>query len=204
MQGCKSKLEEEVYGLPPEDVRQSLRMAPHEILRIATAVYGLLNAPKRWYESLSKCLIDDGWNIHYLDECLFKRVNQNNVVCGYLGVHVDDVISAGHGLEYEQSLGRLRANNAFETWETPMEHTVQYCGCELKQEKDFTITVHQQKFALGIEEVPISAERKLQLDSKLSFGEQSQMRQRFRSFELASCAISTVASFHRHSLAGQC
>ena len=198
LQGSKSELEEEVYGLPPEDVRQSLRMAPHEILRIAKAVYGLLNAPKRWYESLSKFLIEDGWIIHSLDKCLFKRVDQNNVVCGYLGVHVDDVISAGHGLEYEQSLERLRAKFTFGTWESAMEHTVQYCGCEVKQEKDFTITVHQQKFALGIEEIPISAERRLQVNSKLTPGEQSQMRQRlgamnWRATQSAPWLLSTVS-----------
>ena len=152
MQGSKSELDEEVYGLPPDDVRQSLQMAPHEFLQIAKAVHGLLNAPKCWYESVSQFLIDDGWIIHSLDKCLFKRVDQNNGVCGYLGIHVGDVLSAGRGHEYDQSLERLRARFTFGTWESAMEKTVQNCGCELKQEKDFTITVHQQQFALVIEE----------------------------------------------------
>ena len=68
MQGSKSELDEEVYGLPPDDVRQSLKMASHEFLQIAKAVHGLLNAPKCWYESLSQFLIDDGWIIHSLDK----------------------------------------------------------------------------------------------------------------------------------------
>ena len=63
-----------------------------------------------------------------------------------------DVLSAGRGHEYDQSLERLRARFTFGTCESAMEKTVQNCGCELKQEKDFTITFHQQQFALVIEE----------------------------------------------------
>lgn len=60
LQGGKTELQDELYGMPPPEVRTALSMKDNEILRIAKAIYGLLNAPKRWFESLSTFLIDDG------------------------------------------------------------------------------------------------------------------------------------------------
>ena len=50
-----------VYGLPPLDVKERLGMKDHEALRISNAIYGLLNAPKQWYESLCGVLVTSGF-----------------------------------------------------------------------------------------------------------------------------------------------
>ena len=49
-------------------------------------------------------MINDGWLIHSLDKCLFKRLDENGFVCGYLGIHVDDVLTTGSGDIYERSI----------------------------------------------------------------------------------------------------
>jgi hypothetical protein len=198
LQGNKSELKEEVYGLPPEDVRLSLGMTPEQILRIAKAIYGLLNAPKKWYEALSEFLINDGWLIHSLDKCLFKRLDENGFVCGYLGIHVDDVLTSGSGDIYERSIERLRNKFTFGSWESAWEHTVQYCGCEIKQHNDGSITVNQQKFALSVDEISISHERKMEPTALLTESEKSQMRQRlgalnWRATQTAPWLLSTVS-----------
>ena len=72
--------------------------------------------------------------------------------CGYLGIHVGDVLSAGRGHDMIRVWRGCVLGSPLELGESAMEKTVQNCGCELKQEKDFTITVHQQQFALVIEE----------------------------------------------------
>ena len=48
LQGSQTELEDRLYGEPTPEVRQLLNMKDHEILRISKAIYGLLNAPKRW------------------------------------------------------------------------------------------------------------------------------------------------------------
>ena len=198
LQQIKTELNEGVYGMPPDNVRQSLNMAPHEILRIAKAVYGLLNAPKRWYESLSQFLLEDGWLNHSLDKCLFKRVDSQGNICGFLGIHVDDVLCSGAGEEYESSLERLRKRFTFGSWETAWEQTVQYCGCEIKQNSSFGISLKQEKFSLGIEEINISYERKQNLAANLTESEKSQMRQKlgamnWRATQSAPWLLSTVS-----------
>ena len=176
LNGEKSELKSEVFGVPPPDVREALGMKPHEILRIAKAIYGLLNAPKRWYDSLSTFLKQDGWLVHSLDKCLFKRVDANGCVCGLLGIHVDDVLTSGSGSEYESSIERLRKQFSFGSWENAMEGTITYCGCEIEQRKDFSIVVGQQKFA-SVDEISLPTARKMGMMDVVSETERRQMRQ---------------------------
>ena len=46
---------------PPEEVRDMLGMKPWEVFRVLKAVYGLLHAPKVWYDKLAAVLTDMGW-----------------------------------------------------------------------------------------------------------------------------------------------
>ena len=146
LQGEQSELDEEIYGLPPPEVRAHLQMTPTQILRIAKVIYGLLIAPKAWNESLCSFLRSDGWIQHQLDQCLFKCVHAGEVV-GYLGIHVDDVITTGSGPEYEAALTRLKAKFKFGSWDNAQETTLTYCGCEIRQDPNFGIQIKQERFA---------------------------------------------------------
>ena len=84
LQGKQSELQENVFAEPPPEVRKHLGMKDTEILRITKAIYGLLNAPKQWFESLSSYLIESGWTQHRLDQCLYKLIVDGQI-CGYLG-----------------------------------------------------------------------------------------------------------------------
>lgn len=195
LQGDNTESQEELYGEPPPEVREKLGMKDHEILRIIKAVYGLLNAPKRWYESISRFLLDDGWVQHSLDQCLFKRVDQHGV-CGYLGIHVDDILCAGAGPEFESSIQRLRERYPFGAWSCAMEKPLVYCGCEISQDANFGIHVKQERFALSIDEIPLGQERKEELFEEITHSERRNMRQALgvtRSSKLESYAIGTLA-----------
>ena len=198
LQGDKSELDSEVYGLPPQDVRERLGTKPHEILRIAKAIYGLLNAPKRWYDALSKFLVNDGWMIHSLDKCLFKRIDENGCVCGYLGIHVDDVLTSGDGMVYKQAIDRLRQQFSFGSWENAMDGTITYCGCEIRQHDDYSISLDQQKFSLSIDEINVSTERKMNTQDVVTENERKGMRQclgalNWRATQSAPWLLSTVS-----------
>ena len=95
-------------------------MKEHEILRITKAIYGLLNAPKQWFESLSSFL-EDGWIPHGLDKCLYKWV-EDGVIQGVLGIHVDDVLCGGKGKSYESALERLQNRLFWVLVESPRNH----------------------------------------------------------------------------------
>lgn len=197
LQGENTELQENLYGLPPPEVRRLLNMKDHEILRIAKAIYGLLNAPKKWFEALSSFLLADGWISHALDQCLFKRVVDGCVV-GYLGIHVDDVLVCGVGSEYDACIQRLRDRFPFGAWTVAMEGSFTYCGCEIQQKPDFSIKVTQERFALSLDEINISLERKNQVDEEVTHLERSAMRKalgglNWRATQSAPWLLATVS-----------
>lgn len=73
------------------------------VLRLRKALYGLKEAPIRWYETLRDALLQFGFIQSKLDRCLFTRgagKNKHIVL-----VHVDDILSVGP----KGSMAHLRA-----------------------------------------------------------------------------------------------
>ncbi|GKA60138.1 putative ribonuclease H-like domain-containing protein [Tanacetum coccineum] len=82
------KIEEEVYICQPlgfEDLE-----FPDKIYKVEKALYGLHQAPKAWYETLSTYLLDNGFKRGHIDKTLFiKRVKGDILL---VQVYVDDII----------------------------------------------------------------------------------------------------------------
>ena len=60
-----------IFISPPDDVRQMLNLDHETVLRLRKAVYGLVNAPKKWWDRLKKSLIEHGFTSCALDPCAF-------------------------------------------------------------------------------------------------------------------------------------
>ena len=60
-----------IFISPPDDVRQMLNLDHETVLRLRKAVYGLVNAPKKWWDRLKKSLIQHGFTCCALDPCAF-------------------------------------------------------------------------------------------------------------------------------------
>ena len=56
---------------PPDDVRRMLNLDHEKVLRLRKAVYGLVNAPKKWWDRLMTSLIKHGFTSCALDPCAF-------------------------------------------------------------------------------------------------------------------------------------
>ncbi|GJR58725.1 putative ribonuclease H-like domain-containing protein [Tanacetum coccineum] len=82
------KIEEEVYACQPlgfEDPE-----FPDKVYKVEKALYGLHQAPKAWYETLSTYLLDNGFQRGQIDKTLFiKRVKGDILL---VQVYVDDII----------------------------------------------------------------------------------------------------------------
>ena len=84
-----------IFISPPDDVRQMLNVDHETVLRLRKAEYGLVNAPKKWWDRLKKSLIQHGFtscalSIHV--HSFFERA-EKSMECS--GVHVDNVIGGG-------------------------------------------------------------------------------------------------------------
>ena len=65
-----------IFILAPDDVREILKFSPESMLRLRKAVYGLVNAPKKWRNRLEGSLLNHGLTSCVLDPCAFVLVEQ--------------------------------------------------------------------------------------------------------------------------------
>ncbi|GJX15466.1 retrovirus-related pol polyprotein from transposon TNT 1-94 [Tanacetum coccineum] len=82
------KIEEEVYVCQPpgfEDLD-----FPDILYKVEKALYGLHQAPKAWYETLSTYLLDNGFQRRKIDKTLFIKRHKGDILL--VQVYVDDII----------------------------------------------------------------------------------------------------------------
>ncbi|GJW86846.1 putative ribonuclease H-like domain-containing protein [Tanacetum coccineum] len=82
------KIKEEVYVCQPPGFEDP--EFPDRVYKVEKALYGLHQAPRAWYETLSTYLLDNGFQRGQIDKTLFiKRVKSDILL---VQVYVDDII----------------------------------------------------------------------------------------------------------------
>ncbi|GJX72710.1 putative ribonuclease H-like domain-containing protein [Tanacetum coccineum] len=82
------KIEEEVYVCQPSGFEDP--EFPERVYKVEKELYGLHQAPRAWYETLSTYLLDNGFQRGQIDKTLFiKRVKGDILL---VQVYVDDII----------------------------------------------------------------------------------------------------------------
>ena len=104
-----------IFISPPDDVRQMLNLDHETVLRLRKAVYGLVNAPKKWWDRLKKSRIEHGFISCALDPCAFV-LRMSGKIHGVLGVHVDDVIRGGDEA-FDRIMTAVRKEFYFGAWD---------------------------------------------------------------------------------------
>ena len=65
--------------------------SPSAVLRITKAFYGLVQAPRCWFNDVTKTMVSHGWQTILADRCLFMLYDDDdNSIIGAAGIHVDD------------------------------------------------------------------------------------------------------------------
>ena len=104
-----------IFISPLDDVRQMLNLDHETVLRLRKAVYGLVNAPKKWWDRLKTSLIKHGFTSCALDPCAFV-FQKSGKIHGVLGVHVDDVIGGGNET-FDRIMTAVRKEFDFGAWD---------------------------------------------------------------------------------------
>ncbi|KAI3762868.1 hypothetical protein L1987_53310 [Smallanthus sonchifolius] len=82
------KVQEEVYvKQPPGFIDPNF---PDRVYKLDKALYGLHQAPRAWYETLSKHLLENGFTRGAIDQTLFKRKDEKDTIM--VQIYVDDII----------------------------------------------------------------------------------------------------------------
>ncbi|GJZ22166.1 putative ribonuclease H-like domain-containing protein, partial [Tanacetum coccineum] len=131
-------IEEEVYvSQPPGFVDPEF---PKKVYKVEKALYGLHQAPRAWYETLSTYLLDNGFHRGQIDKTLFiKRVKGDILL---VQVYVDDIIfgSTRKSLctDFEQIMHKRFQMSS-------MGELTFFLGLQVKQ-KDDGIFISQDKY----------------------------------------------------------
>ncbi|GKD87994.1 putative ribonuclease H-like domain-containing protein [Tanacetum coccineum] len=147
-------IEEEVYVCQPpgyEDLQ-----FPDKVYKVEKALYGLHQAPKAWYETLSTYLLENRFRRGTIDKTLFIKKDQGDILL--VQVYVDDIIFGSTKkslcLEFEQimhkrfqmsSIGELTFFFGLQTASTPMEPN----KALVKDEEADNVDVHLYRSMIG-------------------------------------------------------
>ncbi|GKD28292.1 ribonuclease H-like domain-containing protein, partial [Tanacetum coccineum] len=81
-------IEEEVYVCQPPSF-EDLQF-PDKVYKVEKALYGLHQAPRSWYETLSTYLLENGYKRDTIDKTLFIKKDRGDILL--VQVYVDDII----------------------------------------------------------------------------------------------------------------
>ncbi|GJS01448.1 putative ribonuclease H-like domain-containing protein [Tanacetum coccineum] len=82
------RIEEEVYVCQPPGFEDP--DYPDKVYKVVKALYGLHQAPRAWYETLAKYLLDNGFHRGKIDQTLFIKKQKGDILL--VEVYVDDII----------------------------------------------------------------------------------------------------------------
>ena len=96
-----TKRSDALYIDPQSDLKRWLKLGPEDVLRLRKAVCGLINAPLRWHQRLSRALRQAGFVSLHMDPCVWilpasspaKHVSPVNVPIKLITAVADSFLS---------------------------------------------------------------------------------------------------------------
>ncbi|GJU98406.1 putative ribonuclease H-like domain-containing protein [Tanacetum coccineum] len=135
-------IEEEEYVCQPPGFEDP--QFPDKVYKVEKALYGLHQAPRAWYETLSTYLIENGFRRGTIDKTLFIKKDKGDILL--VQVYVDDIIfgSTKKSLcdEFEQMMHKKFQMSS-------MGELTFFLGLQVQQKKD-GIFISQDKYVVDI------------------------------------------------------
>ena len=91
----------DIYVVPPKEAKRN------SVWKLDKCIYGLVDASHVWYDSIKAFLLSIHLHMSRLDAALFYFVHENHV-CGFIALHVDDIIWARNSKFAEAVINKLR------------------------------------------------------------------------------------------------
>ena len=177
-----------IFISSPDDVRQMLNFDHETVLRLRKAVYGLVNAPKKWWDRLKTSLIEHGFTSCALDPCAFV-LRKSGKIHGVLGVHVDDVIG-GRNETFDRIMTTVRKEFDFGAWDVG---NFRFKGRQISQMPNGEIVCDMEQYKHELEQIDVSKADKTKPERVLNSKEHTQFRgRRWESGLVCGSLLSTV------------
>ena len=160
-----------IFISPPDDVRQMLNLDHETVLRLRKVVYGLVNAPKKWWDRLKTSLIKHGFTSCALDPCAFV-LRKSGKIHGVLGVHVDDVIGGGNET-FDRTMATVRKEFDFGAWDVG---NFRFKGRQISKMPNGEIVCDMEQYKHELEQIDVSKADKTKPERVLNSKEHTQFR----------------------------
>ncbi|GKF14554.1 putative ribonuclease H-like domain-containing protein, partial [Tanacetum coccineum] len=135
-------IEKEVYVCQPPGF-EDLQFL-NKVYKVEKALYGIHQAPRAWYETLSAYLLENGFRRGTIDKTLFIKKDKGDIML--VQVYVDDIIFGSRKkslcVKFEQMM-----HKRFEI--SSMRELTFFLGLQVKQ-KDDGIFISQDKYVADI------------------------------------------------------
>ncbi|GJS65771.1 putative ribonuclease H-like domain-containing protein [Tanacetum coccineum] len=135
-------IDEEVYmSQPPGLIDPKF---PKKVYKVVKALYGLHQAPKAWYATLSTFLLKSGYRRGTIEKTLFIKKDKNDIML--VQVYVDDIIFSSTKRSWCDELEALM-NSKFQM--ISIGELTLFLGLQVKQKED-GIFISQDKYVAEI------------------------------------------------------
>ncbi|GKC56105.1 putative ribonuclease H-like domain-containing protein, partial [Tanacetum coccineum] len=136
------KIKEEAYVCQPPGFEDP--DFPDRVYRVEKALYGLYQAPRAWYDTLSTYLLDNGFQRGNIDKTLFIKTDEGDILL--VQVYVDDIIFSSTKkslcIEFEKMM-----HKKFQI--SSIGELTFFLGLQVKQKK-YGIFISQDKYVTEI------------------------------------------------------
>ena len=160
-----------IFISPIDDVRQMLNLDPETVLRLRKAVYGLVNAQKKWWDRLKKSLIEHGITSCALDPFAFV-LQKNGKIHGVLDVHVDDVIGGGNET-FDRIMTAMRIEFDFGAWDVG---NFRFKGRQISQMPNGERVFDMEQYKHELEQIEMSKADRTKPERLLNSKDHTQFR----------------------------
>ncbi|GJY85245.1 putative ribonuclease H-like domain-containing protein [Tanacetum coccineum] len=136
------KIDEEVYvSQPPGFIDPKY---PKKVYKVVKALYGLHQAPRAWYATLSTFLLKNGYRRGTIDKTLFIKKDKHDIIL--VQVYVDDIIFGSTKRSWCDEFENLMKSR-FQM--SSMGELTFFLGLQVKQKED-GIFISQDKYVVEI------------------------------------------------------
>ncbi|GJV62686.1 putative ribonuclease H-like domain-containing protein [Tanacetum coccineum] len=136
------KIDEEVYVSQPPGFLDPKH--PQKVYKVVKALYGLHQAPRAWYATLSTFLLQNGYRRGTIDKTLFIKKDKHDIIL--VQVYVDDIIFGSTKKSWCDEFEALMKSK-FQM--SSMGELTFFLGLQVKQKED-GIFISQDKYVAEI------------------------------------------------------
>ena len=124
---------------PVRELREAMDLKEDEVVMMLKKAYGLCDAPKEWFDEVSRRMRDGGWTPMQLEPCVWTLYGDKKELIAIAFVHVDDfVVGVNEDSPLaQQKFKELRGYWKWGSWETS---TFRQTGVDVVQLADFSIS----------------------------------------------------------------